>query len=151
MHRKGWGTCRSTKSCNLSLDCPPCLTLFKTADMISMSQRASASTPRSNEPAIYLKPAMYPQQRNVEKNDRNRLHFITGVSLRLNPGNLSLVTSRDSLKVNTITYLLQVIVRNDHSSKFSESCRHPIYHCKRELRANLSWIKQKEINFFSIL
>ena len=39
MHRKGWGTCRSPKSYNLSLDCPPCLVLFKMADKISMSQR----------------------------------------------------------------------------------------------------------------
>ena len=40
MHRKGWGTCRSPKSYNLSLDCPPRLALFKMADKISMSQRA---------------------------------------------------------------------------------------------------------------
>ena len=39
-HRKGWGTCRSPKSCNLSLDCPPRLVLFKMADKIPMSQRA---------------------------------------------------------------------------------------------------------------
>ena len=31
---------RSPKSFNLSLDCPPCLVLFKMADKISMSQRA---------------------------------------------------------------------------------------------------------------
>ena len=41
MHRKGWGTCRSPKSYNLSPDCPPCLVLFKMADKISMSQQAS--------------------------------------------------------------------------------------------------------------
>ena len=40
VHRKGWGMCRSPKSYNLSLDCPPCLVLFKMADKISMSQRA---------------------------------------------------------------------------------------------------------------
>ena len=40
VHRKGWGTCRSPKRYNLSLDCPPCLVLFKMADKISMSQRA---------------------------------------------------------------------------------------------------------------
>ena len=40
VHRKGWGTCHSPKSYNISLDCPPCLMLFKMADKISMSQRA---------------------------------------------------------------------------------------------------------------
>ena len=39
MHRKGWKTCRSPKSYNLSPDCPPCLelrlVLFKMADEIS--------------------------------------------------------------------------------------------------------------------
>ena len=40
VHRKGWGMCRSPKSYNLSLDCSPCLVLFKMADKISMSQRA---------------------------------------------------------------------------------------------------------------
>ena len=38
--RKGWGTCRSPKSYNLSFDCPPCLVFFKMVDKISMSQRA---------------------------------------------------------------------------------------------------------------
>ena len=36
MHRKCWGTCRSPKSYNFSLDCPPCFVLFKTADKISL-------------------------------------------------------------------------------------------------------------------
>ena len=40
VHRKGWGTSRFPKSCNLSLDCPPRLVLFKMADKIPMSQRA---------------------------------------------------------------------------------------------------------------
>ena len=40
MHRKSWGTCRSPKSYNLSLDCPLCFVLFKMADKIPMSQRA---------------------------------------------------------------------------------------------------------------
>ena len=63
MHREGWGTCRSPKSYNLSLDCPPCLALFKMADKFN----EPASTLKSNEPAIYLKLAVYPSQCNVEK------------------------------------------------------------------------------------
>ena len=42
-------------------------------------------TPKSNEPAIYLKSAIYPSQCNFEK--KNRLHFKTGACLRRGPGN----------------------------------------------------------------
>ena len=70
------------KSYNLSLDSPPYLVLFKMADKISMNQRyISANTPKSNEPAIYL------SQRYIPNNVTNALHFMTGVSLRLGPGN----------------------------------------------------------------
>ena len=52
MHRQGWGTCRSLKSKNLSLDCTP--RAFQKAD----------KTPKSNEPAIYLKSAIYIDVKN---------------------------------------------------------------------------------------
>ena len=71
MHRKGWGTCRSPKSYNLSLDCPPCLVLFKMADKISVSQRyISASTPKSNEPAIYLSQRYIPNNVTLKKRQK---------------------------------------------------------------------------------
>ena len=41
-------------------------------------------TPKSNEPAIYLKSAIYPSQCNIEK--KNCLHFKTGARLRRGPG-----------------------------------------------------------------
>ena len=41
-------------------------------------------TPKSNEPAIYLKSAIYPSQCNFEK--KNRLDFKTGAHLRQGPG-----------------------------------------------------------------
>ena len=63
MHRKGWETCRSSKSYNLSLDCP--LVLFKMADKTDFNE--PANTPKSNEQVIYLKSAVYPSQCNVEK------------------------------------------------------------------------------------
>ena len=63
--------CRSPKSYNLSLDCPPCLVLFKMADKIF------------NEPAIYLSQRYIPNNVTLKK----RLHFMTGASLRLSPGN----------------------------------------------------------------
>ena len=39
VHRKGRGTCRSPKSYNISLDCPPCLMLFKMADTFNKHSR----------------------------------------------------------------------------------------------------------------
>ena len=46
-----------------SVDCPPCLVLFKMADKISMSQRALLEVMSQR----YLKSAIYPSQCNVEK------------------------------------------------------------------------------------
>ena len=45
--------------------------------------------PKSNEQAIYLKSAanISLTEYRVEKNDRNRLHFMTGAGLRLGPIN----------------------------------------------------------------
>ena len=63
MHRQGWGTSLSPKSYSLSVDCPPCLVLFKMADKISMSQRALPEVMSRR----YLKSAIYPSQCNVEK------------------------------------------------------------------------------------
>ena len=76
-----------TKSYNLSLNCPPCLVLFKMADKISMSQRyISVSTAKSNELAMYLSQRYIPNNVTL-KNDRNRLHFMTGVQPLAGPGN----------------------------------------------------------------
>ena len=51
MHCKGWGT----KSYNRSLDCPPCLVLFKMADKISMSQQAKVTSQRYISNNVTLK------------------------------------------------------------------------------------------------
>ena len=65
VHRKG----RSPKSY---------LALFKIADKISMSQRALQKVSQRYIPL-----------NETFKNDRNGLHFMTGASLRLGPGNNS--------------------------------------------------------------
>ena len=67
MHRKVWGTCCPSKSCNLSLDCPPCVVIFKMADKISMTQRFPASTPKSNEPAYISSQRYIPNNVTLKK------------------------------------------------------------------------------------
>ena len=52
------------------------------ADKISINQRALPEVMSQR----YLKSAIYPSQCNVEKTDRNGLHFMTGASLWLGPG-----------------------------------------------------------------
>ena len=48
-----------------------------------MSQRALPEVMSQQ----YLKSMIHPSQCNVEKNDRNGLHFMIGASLQLGPGN----------------------------------------------------------------
>ena len=65
VHRKGWGSFRSPKSYNRSLDCPP--PMPRAFQNGGYDFNEPASTPKSNEPTIYLKSAVYPNQCNVEK------------------------------------------------------------------------------------
>ena len=71
---------------NLSLDCP--LVLFKMADKISVSQRA---LPKVTNKRYTSSQRYIPHNVTLKKNDRNRLHFMTGASLRLGPGNKTTV------------------------------------------------------------
>ena len=80
VHRKGWGTCRSLESYNLSLDCTPCLyILLKMADKISASVLPKVTSPR------YISSQRYTPNNVTLK--KHRLHFKTGARLRRGPGN----------------------------------------------------------------
>ena len=67
---KGWRSCCSPKSYNLSLLCLPCLVLFKMANMISMSQRALPKVTSQR----YISSQRYVPSNVTLKN----LHFMTG-------------------------------------------------------------------------
>ena len=105
VHRKGWGTCRSPKSYNLSLDYPPCLVLFKMADKISMNQRALSRVTSQR----YISSQQYiPHNVTLKKRQKpsafyDRCHRLStsGHRLYINDS-----IPRTSIQYNTIYFLL---------------------------------------------
>ena len=80
--------------------------IFKMADKISMSQQALPEVMSQR----YLKSAIYTSQCNIEKNDRNGLHFMTGSSLRLGPGKNDRIACITGLVEMTVDYKARDLV-----------------------------------------